>query len=394
MTAGTTTPRAVAVTGLGVLSVGGAGTEALWRLCANGGGNFRPVEHFDVSGTGACIAGFIPDTHGAPAPGSDGRLPYLLHRALAQALADAARRGAHDRARTALVLATTDSAGCATAEAWRAWADGSRESCRTIWAPPAEAVRFDGPVLPVGNASAAGAAALGVGADLIRSGVTERAVVCGVDTITETAFQGLASLRTLSPGGCRPFSRSRSGIRISECAAALVLDADPGDDSAPPHAYLRGWGSSNEADQAARPASEGVAKAVSRALSDAAVAPGDVGYVNAHAAGTRHGDVAELDALERVFGDRLAGIPVSGSKAALGHCQGAAGTVEAIVTVLTLARGEVLPTLGLEDVPEQWSHLDFALGGPRRSTPPRAGLTVSCGLGGSNVAVVFGRAAA
>lgn len=389
------TGSAVAVTGLGALTTGGEGIQALWRVCAEGGGLFRPIEHFDVSRTGTRIAGFVPTADGTPRPGTDQRLPYLLNRAVGAALADAQARTGRGGVRTALVVASTDSGGCPSASAWRSWADGRSRDCHAQWAPPegeAAAPWFDGPVLPIGNASAAGAAALGVGADLIRGGIVERAVVCGVDTITETAFQGLASLRTLSPSGCRPFSTRRSGIRISECAAAVVLDgaADP----AAAHARLCGWGSSNEAGQAARPDAEGVTKAVTRALADAGARPEELGYVNAHAAGTRHGDAAELTALENILGHQLARIPIASSKAALGHCQGAAGTVEAIMTVLTLARGEVLPTLDLVDLDPRWAHLDFGLTRRAAAPAPELGMTISCGLGGSNVAVVFGRAAA
>ncbi|MDN3270108.1 beta-ketoacyl-[acyl-carrier-protein] synthase family protein [Streptomyces sp. MA15] len=385
-------PSSVAVTGLGVLSPGGRGTDALWRACAGGKVAFRPVEHFDVSRTGAHLAGFVPEEATgpeAPPPGHPARLPYLVHRSTGEALDDAESRtgpGRFRAGRTALVLGTTDSGGFPSAAAWRAWHEGRSPVAGAGWTPYAPP-SWDGPVVQVGNASAAGATALGVGADLLRDGVADRVLVCGVDTVTETAFHGLASLRTLSPGGCRPFAARRSGIRISECAATVVLEraADR------PLVHLRGWGSSNEASQPARPDFEGVAKAVRRALADARTRPEDIGYVNAHAAGTRHGDVAELRALEEVLGGHLPRIPVVSSKAALGHCQGAAGTVEAIVTVLTLLRGEVLPTLGLQDRDSRWDHLN--LGDKRPDRPPQAALTLSCGLGGSNVAVVFGHGA-
>ncbi|WP_320782410.1 beta-ketoacyl synthase N-terminal-like domain-containing protein [Streptomyces sp. CRN 30] len=381
----------VAVTGLGVLSPGGAGVDALWRACAEGDVAFRTVAHFDASRTGAHRVGLVPEEAtepGAPPPGHPQRLPYLVHRAVADAVADAGTRGGEGAGgggtRTVLVLGTTDGGGFPSGAAWRAWHEGRGPAGAswTPYAPPGP----EWPVVRVGNASAAGATALGVGADLLRAGIADRAVVCGADTVTETAFHGLASLRTLSPGGCRPFAARRSGIRISECAAAVVLERR----ARAPLVRLRGWGGSNAASQAARPDVEGIASAVRRALADAGTAPEEIEYVNAHAAGTRHGDVAELGALHEVLGARLPRVPVVSSKAALGHCQGAAGTVEAIVTVLTLLRGRVLPTLGLADRDPRWAHLD--LGGAPPSHPPRTALTLSCGLGGSNVAVVFDRA--
>ncbi|MDX2917328.1 MULTISPECIES: beta-ketoacyl synthase N-terminal-like domain-containing protein [Streptomyces] len=380
--------RAPVVTGLGVLSPGGVGVEALWRVCRTGEGEFREVTHFDVSRTGTRIAGFVPAEPGAPVPGEAARLPYLLHRAVTAALADARERTGVREVPTALVLASTDSGGCPGTEVWRAWSEGGRSHPNAGWEPYGAPV-VDGPVVQVGNASAAGATASGVAADLLRDGVVERVVVCGVDTVTETAFHGLASLRTLSPRGCRPFSTRRAGIRISECGAAMVLERATAATNGAGYARLRGWGSSNEASQAARPDYEGVTKAVRRALADARTEPGLLDYVNAHAAGTRHGDIAELRALDEVLGDRLPKVPVVSTKAALGHCQGAAGTVEAIMTVLTLARGDVLPTLGLEDRDPRWDHLN--LGDRAPEAPPSVGMTISCGLGGSNVAVVFSR---
>lgn len=367
--------KSVVVGGMGVLSPAGRGVDALWTACASGGANFRPIEHFDVSRAGATIAGFVPVDEEAVPPGDARRIRHLRDQAVAAALADA---GVGDEP-CALVLAATDSGGCPDTRRWRDWRAHGRAEDTDIAADPP----VGGPVFTVANASAAGAAAIAFAADLIREAVVPRAVVCGVDTVTETAFNGLASLRALSPGGCRPFSPDRSGIRISECAAAIVLREGPSNGVA-----VRGWGVSNLAGQHARPEADAVVAAVESALAVAGADPADVGYVNAHAAGTRQGDAAEIEGLRRVFGDRLGKIPLASSKSAVGHCQGAAGTVEAIVTVETLRRQLVLPTRDLREPDPRMSDLNLVF---QDAEPTgRLGLTISCGLGGATVALLFG----
>ncbi|MFD9538605.1 beta-ketoacyl synthase N-terminal-like domain-containing protein [Streptomyces sp. NPDC060022] len=382
--------NAAAVVGLGVVSPAGEGVERLWDVCRSGGGEFRPLTHFDASGAGAYVAGFVPrssDTE--PHPGDPDRLAHLAVRAIRSALRDAGATGPGEV--TGLVLASTDSGGCTSTEAWRK-GDRSDRSLAGGWVGEvAAALGSDGPVLHVNTASASGASALDLGSELIGAGLADRVVVCGADTVTETAYYGLAALRALSSTGCRPFSTRRSGIRLSECAAALVLEDDghARRRRARRHAVLLGAGSSNAGSQSARPDVGGIVGAVTQALRSADLDASAVGYINAHAAGTRQGDKAEVTALREVFGPHLPRIPVVSSKAALGHCQGAAGAVEALITVLTLSRGEILPTLGLTDIAPEWQDLNFGLG---PTAAPRVAVTTSCGLGAVNAALAFGAA--
>ncbi|MEU3551417.1 beta-ketoacyl synthase N-terminal-like domain-containing protein [Streptomyces longwoodensis] len=379
----------VTVTGVGVLTPAGRGVDPLWRTLSAGGALPSRIEHFDTTQAGTHLAHFVPREPGLPEPGHPDRMAALATAAVTDALADAGAPGTG----TALLVATTDETGAEVSARW----DGWRSSGTTpAGVPLEERVATDcgltGQVITVATTSAAGCVALGVARRMITSGRVGRVVVCGVDVITEAGFYGLAALRTLSPHGCRPFSADRSGIRISEAAAALVIETD-----APEKGRIRGRlegvAANNLAAQPARPEAEGVAAAVRGALRQAGRLPAEVDYVNAHAAGTRHGDAAELSALHEVFGDRLLrDLPVVSSKAAIGHCQGAAGVVEAVVSLATLERGQVLPTLGLASVDPRWREYNLGQRPPGR--PPEVAVSVSCGLGGVNAAVVLGAARA
>ncbi|WP_225827703.1 beta-ketoacyl synthase N-terminal-like domain-containing protein [Streptomyces naphthomycinicus] len=375
----------VAVTGVGVLTPAGRGIAPLWRTLSAGGARPLPIEHFDTAQAGTGLAHFVPHEPGLPGPGHPERMSALATAAVTDALADAGARGEG----TALILATTDETGAEVSGRWDGWQTGGTTPRGVpLEERVAAACGLTGQVITVATTSAAGCVALGVARRMITSGRVRRVVVCGVDVITEAGFYGLAALRTLSPHGCRPFSADRSGIRISEAAAALVIEPDT-PEGGRARGRLEGVAANNLAAQPARPEAEGVAAAVRGALRQAGRRPAEVDYVNAHAAGTRHGDAAELTALWEVFGDRLLrDLPVVSSKAAIGHCQGAAGVVEAVVSLATLERGEVLPTLGLDSVDPAWR--EHNLGGRRPGRPPEVAVSVSCGLGGVNAAVVLG----
>jgi 3-oxoacyl-[acyl-carrier-protein] synthase II len=139
------------------------------------------------------------------------------------------------------------------------------------------------------------------------------------------------------------------------------------------------------------PEGRSAAAAVRRALGAAGIAPEAVDYVNAHGTGTRQNDDTELRVLRDVFGARLAHLPVSSTKAQLGHCLGAAGALEAVVTVLALDESFLPATITLRDPEPAWSDLDL-VPSPGRRQPLAVALTSSYGFGGHNVTLVLGRA--
>jgi 3-oxoacyl-[acyl-carrier-protein] synthase II len=226
------------------------------------------------------------------------------------------------------------------------------------------------------------------------------AVVAGGSEATLTAF-GFAcfnSMQALSPTGIsRPFDLRRDGFVMGEGAGVLVLEAEEAarERGAPILGELVGYGSTSDAYHLTAPEPTGTpaAKAIEFALSDAGLAPDDVSYVNAHGTSTPLNDAAETAALKRALGvERARKIPISSTKSAIGHLLGAAGAVEAVAAVETLATRIIPPTLGYE-VPDPELDLDYVPGEARPLIPanggPPAALSNSFAFGGHNVALVL-----
>jgi 3-oxoacyl-[acyl-carrier-protein] synthase II len=393
--------RRISVAGMGVIAPTGRGIDALWSGLLSGEAHRRPVPYAAARGHRAGTVPGEDDRMTAP-----DRLVELVEAAAVEALA-----GARDRAAVTLVIGTTDTGGNALAAALGgtsgpfdggasdAAVDGGVSEAAVSGAAPggrasgltgllAETVSERlglGAAYTVGSASASGAVAVGLARDLLRSGDADEVLVVGADTVSETAFSGLASLRTLSPAGCLPFNRGRRGIALSEGAAAVLLRA--GEDG---RYGLAGYGGSSRTTHLAAPESAGIALAIRRALADARVTPGDVSFVNAHGPGTRKGDEAEVTALREVFGSRLAGLPVNSVKGVLWHCQGGAGVIESQACLLSLEHEVLTPTHGCDPIDPIWGDLDIVTEA-RKIPDPRYALSVSCGLGGVNTAIIWER---
>jgi 3-oxoacyl-[acyl-carrier-protein] synthase II len=153
--------------------------------------------------------------------------------------------------------------------------------------------------------------------------------------------------------------------------------------------WLRGWAFSNDAFHPTAPDEEGrgLALSMERAMRSAGVSVEDVGYVNAHGTGTRLNDAAEVKAYERAFAGRSTKVPVSSTKSYIGHTLGAAGAIEALITLLALRTGTLFPTLRL-DHPIETESVDLLRSNPRHSSIDVA-MSVSAGFGGSNASLVF-----
>ncbi|MGH8687866.1 MAG: beta-ketoacyl-[acyl-carrier-protein] synthase family protein [Burkholderiales bacterium] len=198
-----------------------------------------------------------------------------------------------------------------------------------------------------------------------------------------------------APEACRPFQRVRAGLVLAEGAAALVLEDRERAErrGARVYAELTGYGESSDHGNLVRPSADGQARALRAALADAQLAPEALGYVNAHATGTREGDAIEVTALATVLGARAPGIAVSSTKSAHGHALGAAGAIEAAISVLALHHDALPATLGRrEDLDADCAGVAHVIGEPRRGAGTRAALSNSFAFGGTNTVLVFRRA--
>ncbi|ARE73810.1 3-oxoacyl-ACP synthase [Streptomyces sp. Sge12] len=256
------------------------------------------------------------------------------------------------------------------------------------------ALRFGvtGPTLSTSTACASGTTALGLARDLLASGQCDIAIVCGAEApVTRLNVTGFAQLGALSGTGSRPFDAARDGFVIAEGAGALVLErpAHAAARTARPLARLIGYAASTDAHHlvAPHPEGRGAEQAVRAALADAGVAPEDVGHVNAHGTATRQNDDIEAAVLRRVLPHRP---PVTSAKGTLGHTLGAAGAIEAALTVLALAENTVPPIAGLR---ENDTGMDIDLvRRTARNHPSPVAISNSFGFGGHNAVAVLARA--
>jgi 3-oxoacyl-[acyl-carrier-protein] synthase II len=233
---------------------------------------------------------------------------------------------------------------------------------------------------------------------MIQYGDADAVVAGGSEaTLTTFGFACFQSMQALSPTGVsRPFDLRRDGFVMGEGAGMLVLEEAEAAAArgAVVLGEIAGYGSTSDAHHLTAPEPTGTpaARAIELALADAHVAPEDIAYVNAHGTSTPLNDAAETAALKRALGpDRAKRIPVSSTKSAIGHLLGAAGAVEAVATVQTLATRVVAPTLNYE-VPDPELDLDYVPGEARplivNGHPPLA-LSNSFAFGGHNVALVL-----
>jgi len=244
------------------------------------------------------------------------------------------------------------------------------------------------------SACASGAESLSLGLDIIRAGRADMVLVGGAEAcIHPLVLSGFSQMRALSTRNdepqraSRPFDKARDGFVLAEGAGAIVLERADHAQARGVRIYaaLAGAGVTSDAHDVVQPHPQGAgaARAITAALRAAGLDRRDVTHVNAHATSTPAGDAPEAEAIRAAIGDHAV---VTAPKGSLGHLLGAAGTVEAIATVLAIYHGVIPPTINLEELDER-VRLDIATK-PREATI-QAAVNDSFGFGGHNVAVAF-----
>jgi 3-oxoacyl-[acyl-carrier-protein] synthase II len=247
------------------------------------------------------------------------------------------------------------------------------------------------------SACASGAEAIALGLDLLRAGRADVVVAGGSEAaISALPIAGFASMRALSTRdepdiASRPYDKARDGFVLGEGAATLVLETEEHAKARGARIYAELIGAGITADSyhvaAPEPTGAGAARAMTLAMADAGISATDVVHVNAHATSTPLGDIAEAQAIRTALGDATDGVCVTATKSCTGHLLGAAGALEAAVTVLALDRQTVPPVRNLDD-PDDDVRLDVVRMTPRQLAPG-VGLSNSFGFGGHNVALAF-----
>lgn len=249
-----------------------------------------------------------------------------------------------------------------------------------------------GPRSTPSNACAAGGAAIAMARDQIAMGHADVVLAGGSDELAFFSLAGFASMQSLDPEGCSPYSRS-GGLSLGEGAGVLVLErlsfAEARD--APIVAEVLGCGLSGDAYHATAPdpMGRGAALSMRRALRQAGVEPEEVDYVNGHGTGTPLNDATERRAFRSVFATHVSKVPVSSTKSMIGHTLGAAGAIEAIACIAAIERGVIPPTIRFDEGRTPAEDFDFVPNRSRRASV-RVAMSSNYAFGGSNVSIVLG----
>ena len=396
----------VAVTGLGVVSPHGDDPQAMFAALMRGESAVQPVFPELTKPAAAATAAFDASRWFTKLQlaGVD-RVSQLAVAAADLAMRDAGAAGDVDPERIG-VFAGCGMGGAAALET--AYTGGGRVPPLTIPAfmPNAPAAQVamrhgaHGPVLTYSVACASSAVAIAEAAKAVQRGDVDLAIAGGSEALivpgVVLAWQAMQTLAAFVPGeaarAVRPFASERSGFCLGEGAAFLILESSEHARrrGARTYAELTGWGISCDATHLTKPDAPGQARALRAALRQAGLQPRDVGYCNAHGTATRIGDVVERDALAAVWGDQLDRLRVSSTKALHGHLLGAAGALEAVITVLAVNRGELPPNAHGETI-DPACQMNLVRGANTPAPGLAAAISNSFAFGGTNAVLLFSR---
>ncbi|MGE5203742.1 MAG: beta-ketoacyl-ACP synthase II [Acidobacteriota bacterium] len=418
--------RRVVVTGLGMVTPLGCGVEVTWRRLLEGQSGVRAIQNFDVSDLPAKIAAQVP--RGETASGSfnaDDWVPTKEQRkmdefiiyalaAATQAVEDAGWKpeDAENRERTGVLIGSGIGGLPGIMEGAITLHEKGPRRISPFFIPSnlinlasghtSIKYGFSGPNHSVVTACSTGAHAIGDAARIIMWDDADVMVCGGAEAaVCRLGIAGFAAARALStkynddpPKASRPWDQGRDGFVMGEGAGILVLEEleHAKARGAKIYAEVVGYGMSGDAYHITAPAEDGngAFRAMRNALKRAGLTPDKIDYINAHGTSTPLGDEIELGAVKRVFGDHSRKLSMSSTKSAIGHLLGAAGSVEAIFSILAIRDGVVPPTLNLDN-PSPGCDIDLV---PHRAKerPVSYVLSNSFGFGGTNASLVFARA--
>ena len=411
--------RRVVVTGMGVVSAVGIGVEATWAGLVAGRSGVRGIDSFDPERTDSKIAASVVDFD--PSHVLDRKEIRRADRytqfglvAAREALDSAGLPGRLEGSlaeATGIILGTGLGGVNTLCEQITINATRGPDRVSPFFVPMAIpnvgagqlSITFGalGPNFAIVSACATGGHAIGESWEIIRRGDADVMVAGGAEAgVQEALVAGFCAMRALSTrnddpaGASRPFDAGRDGFVIGEGCGIVVLEEleHALARSAEPLAELVGYGATADASHMTLPApgGSGAVRAARRALEKAGLTAAAIDHLNAHATSTPEGDKAELMAIRTIFGDRAPEVAVTANKSMLGHTLGAAGAIEAVVTIQSIRTGIVPPTVNLTEPDPLAEGLDLTplVAGHREI---RTALSNSFGFGGQNTALIFTR---
>jgi len=408
--------RRVVVTGMGIVSPVGSTIDSAWNAICNGRSGIREITSFDAEHMKTRIAGEVIDFDVADylTPREAKRMDKFVHygyAAAVDALQDAGLLdddSSHDPERIGCALGA-GIGGLATIEnTTEAYLKGGPRKVGPFFIPGSIinmiggylSIRYNlkGPNIAIVTACSTATHNMGTAARMIQYGEADVMVAGGAEfATTPTSISGFISARAMSTRNdapeqaSRPWDEERDGFVLSNGAGVVILEEVE-------HAKRRGativgevigYGMSGDAFHMTAPPGdgEGAARCMKIALQDARVNPQDIDYINAHGTSTPLGDLAETIAVKTIFGEYAQRVPVSSTKSMTGHLLGAAGSVEAIFSLLGIRDSIIPPTINL-DKPGEGCDLDYVPNTAREQNIDIA-ISNSFGFGGTNSSLVF-----
>ena len=409
-------PERVFVTGVGMITPVGLDTDSSWEALLAGESGIGTITAFDPEGFVTTFAGEVLDFD--PVAYVDRKQARRLDRfaqlavgATAQALEQAGldiKGDSVDATRVGVVIGSGIGGIITMSEQWGVLAEKGPTRVNPFLIPmmladmgPGQvSIIFGakGPNLCTVTACSSGADAIGQALEMIRRGDIDIAIAGGAEApVCPIAVAGFNACMALSKrnddpqGASRPFDSERDGFVMGEGAGVLVLETEASAmrRGATPIAELAGYGATSDAFHVTQPdpEGEGAARAMRHALGNAGMDPSAIDYVNAHGTGTPMNDKFETLAMKQVFGEHARKLKISSTKSMTGHLLGAAGGVEAAITVLAIAHGRMPPTINLRNADPDCD-LDYLPNAAGRGTV-RAAMTNNLGFGGHNASLVF-----
>ena len=407
--------RKVVVTGLGLLSPIGNGVDEAWNNALAGMSGAAPIDGFDTSGHSVTIAAGVKNlavTDYIDRKEARRLDPFIQYGLVAgiQAVRDAGIEDAPDPHRIGIAIGS-GIGGINTIEATHKVCLERGPGRVSPFFVPSSIINmiagtlsikygFRGPNIAVVTACTTGAHNIGLGMRMIQQGDADVMVVGGAEQATSpVTVAGFAAMKALSTRNddpqraSRPWDRARDGFVLGDGAGVMVIEERERARARGANIYceLKGFGMSADGWHITSPPDDGRGAVASMqgALRDAELKPDDVDYINAHGTSTPQGDIAETLSIKTVFGEDTR-IPVSSTKSMIGHLLGAAGAVEGIFSVLSVARQVAPPTINLDN-PDPLCDLDYIPHEPR-DLPIRVALSNSFGFGGTNGTLIFAAA--
>jgi 3-oxoacyl-[acyl-carrier-protein] synthase II len=406
--------RRVVVTGMGLVIPTGIGVATAWKNVCEGKSGIGPLTRFDTDGFETKIAGEVKNFN--PELYIDKKeikkMDLFIHYAIAaakEALEDAQLAITPENSEQIGVIVGTGLGGLPSIERYhKILLEKGPGRISPFFIPMLIAnlasgqiaIQFGakGPNTCVVTACATGAHCIGDAFRAIVYGDAEAMIAGGTEAnITPLTIGGFNSMKALSTRNdepqkaCRPFEKNRDGFVVAEGAGIITLEELQFalKRKAKIYAELVGYGYTGDAYHitAPSPDGDGAVRCMRMAIKDAGLKPGDVDYINAHGTSTPLNDLTETIAIKTVFGDHAKKVPISGTKSMTGHLLGAAGSTEAIFTVLSIREGIMPPTINYEEADPQCD-LDYVPNAARR-TPVKIAMSNAFGFGGTNAALVF-----